>query len=75
MIGASRKNFIGAITGREVGDRLGGSIATNVLGLVHGADVLRVHDVAETIQAVRVAERIIGPDGGVAPAPAVGGGT
>ena len=75
VIGASRKNFIGAITGREVGDRLGGSIATNVLGLVHGADVLRVHDVAETIQAVRVAERIIGPDGGVAPAPAVGGGT
>ena len=75
VIGASRKNFIGAITGREVGDRLGGSIATNVLGLVHGADVLRVHDVAETIQAVRVAERIIGPDGGVAPTPAVGGGT
>ena len=60
VIGASRKNFIGAITGREVGDRLGGSIATNVLGLAHGADVLRVHDVAETIQAVRVAERILG---------------
>jgi dihydropteroate synthase len=60
VIGASRKNFIGRITDREVGDRLGGSIASNVLGLANGAEVLRVHDVAETIQAVRVAERILG---------------
>ena len=75
VIGASRKNFIGAITGREVGDRLGGSIATNVLGLANGADVLRVHDVAETIQAVRVAERIIGPGAGAAPAQSAGAGS
>ena len=75
VIGASRKNFIGAITGREVGDRLGGSIATNVLGLANGAEVLRVHDVAETIQAVRVAERIIGPGAGGAPASVAGGGS
>ncbi len=60
VVGASRKTFIGRITGREVDDRLGGSIASNVLGLARGADVLRVHDVAETIQAVRVAERILG---------------
>lgn len=60
VVGASRKAFIGRITGREVDDRLGGSIASNVLGLAQGADVLRVHDVAETIQAVRVAERILG---------------
>jgi dihydropteroate synthase len=63
VVGASRKAFIGRITGREVDDRLGGSIASNVLGLAHGADVLRVHDVAETIQAVRVAERILGVGG------------
>jgi dihydropteroate synthase len=75
VIGASRKNFIGAITGREVGDRLGGSIATNVLGLANGAEVLRVHDVAETIQAVRVAERNIGPGAGGAPASVAGGGS
>jgi dihydropteroate synthase len=75
VIGASRKNFIGAITGREVGDRLGGSIATNVLGLANGAEVLRVHDVAETIQALRVAERIIGPGAGGAPASVAGGGS
>ncbi len=59
VVGASRKNFIGEITGRDVGDRLGGSIAANVLGLANGAHVLRVHDVAETIDAVRVAERIL----------------
>jgi len=60
VVGASRKTFIGRITGREVDDRLGGSIASNVLSLARGADVLRVHDVAETIEAVRVAERILG---------------
>jgi len=64
VVGASRKTFIGRITGRDVDDRLGGSIASNVLGIVHGADVLRVHDVPETIQAVRVAERILGGAGG-----------
>ena len=46
VIGASRKSFIGRITGREVGERTGGSIAVDVLALAHGADVLRVHDVA-----------------------------
>jgi dihydropteroate synthase len=75
VIGASRKNFIGAITGREVGDRLGGSIATNVLGLANGAEVLPDHDVAEPLQAVRVAERIIGPGAGGAPASVAGGGS
>jgi len=60
VVGASRKNFIGRITGRDVDDRIGGSIACNVLGLERGADVLRVHDVAETIEAIKVAERILG---------------
>jgi dihydropteroate synthase len=64
VVGASRKTFIGRVTGRDVSDRLGGSIAAVVLGLSRGADVLRVHDVAETLQAVRVAERILeAPDG------------
>lgn len=63
VVGTSRKNFIWQITGREVGERLGGSIATNVLALANGARVLRVHDVAETIDALRVAERILEPSG------------
>jgi dihydropteroate synthase len=60
LIGASRKSFIGRIDGSEVDDRLGGSIASSVLAAAEGADVLRVHDVAETAQAMRVAEAILG---------------
>jgi len=60
VFGASRKQFIGAITGREVGERLGGTLAANVLGLARGADVLRVHDVAPTVDALLVAEAVLG---------------
>jgi dihydropteroate synthase len=60
LVGTSRKSFIGRITGREVGDRLGGTIASNVLALVAGADMLRVHDVAEVAQALTVADVVIG---------------
>ena len=60
VIGASRKSFIGKIDGSDVGERLGGTIAASVLAAAEGADVLRVHDVAEVAQAVRVAEAILG---------------
>lgn len=60
VIGASRKSFIGRIDGSAVDNRLGGSIASSVLAAAEGADVLRVHDVAETAQAMRVAEAILG---------------
>jgi dihydropteroate synthase len=60
VIGTSRKSFIGRIDGSEVGDRLGGTIASSVLAAAEGADVLRVHDVAETVQAIRVAEAVLG---------------
>ncbi len=60
LIGTSRKSFIGKLTGREVGDRLGGSIATNVLALRAGAEMLRVHDVREMREACLVAETILG---------------
>jgi dihydropteroate synthase len=60
VIGTSRKSFIGKIDGSEVDGRLGGSIASSVLAAAEGADVLRVHDVAETAQAMRVAEAILG---------------
>ena len=56
VVGTSRKSFLGSLTGREVTDRLGGTIASSVLALRAGADILRVHDVAEVGQAVRVAE-------------------
>ena len=60
MIGTSRKRFLGSITGREVGDRLGGTIASNVLALAAGAEVFRVHDVAEARQALDAAAVILG---------------
>jgi len=58
MVGASRKWFIGQVSGGDVDDRLAGSIAAAVAAVLGGADVVRVHDVAETVQAVRVAHAI-----------------
>jgi dihydropteroate synthase len=55
VIGTSRKTFLGTIAGREVGDRLGGTIATNVLALARGARIFRVHDVAPVADALAVA--------------------
>ena len=63
VIGTSRKRFLGGLTGREVGDRLGGTIASNVLALAAGADVFRVHDVAELRQALDVAAVLLGRRG------------
>jgi dihydropteroate synthase len=55
LIGASRKSFLGAITGGYVGDRLAGSLAAALVAVERGASVLRVHDVGETVQALAVA--------------------
>jgi dihydropteroate synthase len=60
VIGTSRKSFIGKLTGRDVDRRLGGTIASNVLAVRAGADVIRVHDVLELRQAIAVAEVILG---------------
>jgi dihydropteroate synthase len=60
VVGTSRKRFLGSITGREVGDRLGGSIASSVLALAAGADVFRVHDVSEARQALDTAMVLLG---------------
>jgi dihydropteroate synthase len=58
-IGVSRKSFLGAITGRaRTSDRLAGSLAATAVAVLHGAALIRTHDVAETLDAVRVAERI-----------------
>jgi dihydropteroate synthase len=59
VIGTSRKSFIGKLTGREVDRRLGGTIASNVLAVRAGADVIRAHDVLELRQAITVAEVIL----------------
>ncbi|MGV1047508.1 MAG: dihydropteroate synthase [Solirubrobacterales bacterium] len=60
VIGTSRKSFLGGADGAGAGDRLGGTIASSVLAAAEGADVLRVHDVAEVAQALTVATAILG---------------
>lgn len=60
LVALSRKSMIGHITGREPAQRLGGSIAGALAGVVGGAKVLRVHDVAATVDAVKVWQRVFG---------------
>jgi dihydropteroate synthase len=60
VVGTSRKSFIGRVDGSDAGARLGGTIASSVLAAAEGADVLRVHDVAELRQAMTVATAILG---------------
>ena len=56
LLGLSRKGFLGALTEppAPAGERLGGTIAGNVLGVLSGADIVRVHDVAPHVQAMRL---------------------
>lgn len=58
-VGVSRKSFIGAVAGVEdPAERLPGSLAATAAAVLGGAHVIRAHDVAETVQAVRVAQAI-----------------
>lgn len=59
LLGTSRKSFIGKILDLSVVDRLEGSLATAVIGVMKGARVLRVHDVEETYRAVKIASEIL----------------
>lgn len=54
LVGVSRKSMIGHVLGREVGERLFGSLALAALAVSKGAHILRVHDVAETVDVVRM---------------------
>ena len=58
LMGASRKSFIGRIDGSTADRRLAGSLAAALWSVQAGADILRVHDVAETVQALRVWDAI-----------------
>jgi len=60
LAGLSRKSLIGHVLGRPVDERLAGSIALAVLAATRGARILRVHDVAETVDAVRMVEAVLG---------------
>lgn len=61
VFGASRKSMLGAVTGQSVDQRLAGSLAAALAGVAHGAAVLRVHDVAETRDALMVWQSVKNP--------------
>ncbi|TKT73732.1 dihydropteroate synthase [Afipia massiliensis] len=58
LVGASRKRFISAVSPSEPHQRIGGSLAAHLLAAQRGAKIIRAHDVAETVQALRVASAI-----------------
>lgn len=58
VIGTSRKSFIGALTGASVDNRLPGTIASSALAVANGANIVRVHDVAELRQAMQIIDAI-----------------
>jgi dihydropteroate synthase len=58
LIGLSRKSFIGMVLGKPVDQRLIGTVAANMLALMNGADILRVHDVAEAVDTVKMFEAV-----------------
>ena len=58
LLGMSRKSFIKAISDVEIDQRLEGSLASAVAGVVLGADIVRIHDVAETRRAIEIADAL-----------------
>jgi dihydropteroate synthase len=58
LVGVSRKSLIGMITGRPAGERLAGSVALAAMCVERGAAIIRAHDVAATVDAVRIANAI-----------------
>lgn len=63
LVGLSRKSTLGELTGRDVGDRLPASIAAAVFAVVEGARIVRVHDVRETVDAMRVTAAVLELEG------------
>ncbi len=59
LIGLSRKRFLGDITGRDAGGRLAASLAANAFSIIKGAHILRVHDVCETVDMVKVMSELL----------------
>ena len=61
LLGVSRKSFLSRFTAADSGpaDRLAGGLACTVWAALHGAQIFRTHDVAATVQALRVAEALL----------------
>ena len=59
LIGVSRKSTLGALTGREIRDRLPSSVAAAVVACMQGAHIIRAHDVQATVDALKVVQAVI----------------
>ena len=59
LVGLSRKSTLGELTGRKVDERMPASVAAAVIAAMQGADILRVHDVAATVDALKVVSAVI----------------
>jgi dihydropteroate synthase len=62
LLAVSRKDFVGALTGRPPRERLGGTLAAVAAGLDAGPAILRVHDVGQVVDYLRVRAALIGPE-------------
>jgi len=60
VLGTSRKRFIGSVTGRVVTERIMGTAASVAFSIARGVDVVRVHDVEEMLEVVKMADAIAG---------------
>ena len=59
LVGLSRKATLGELTGRDVGDRMASSISAAVIAVMNGAQIVRSHDVKETVDALRIASAVM----------------
>ena len=62
LVGLSRKATLGALTGRDVDDRVAASVAAALIAVMHGALIVRVHDVRETVDALTVWDNVMARD-------------
>jgi dihydropteroate synthase len=60
IVGLSRKSFVGRLTGRPPGERLHGSVALAMMAVLNGANIVRVHDVGPTIDALKTVVAVQG---------------
>jgi dihydropteroate synthase len=59
FLGVSRKSFIGTIAKAKVEERLPGTVASIIIATFNGADIVRVHDVREIAQALKISDKIV----------------
>ena len=62
LVGLSRKSMLGTLTSRAAGERLYGSVALAVIAALNGARIIRAHDVAATVEALKVTAAVRGPE-------------